>query len=86
MDNFRVFEPIISFQAEAHAQFAQHLYSKRPERGGQSAICIGQCHIHADDYRGSDPINACPDPDLARFQPKSALRRRVRWRQKQKTV
>ena len=36
MDNFRVFEPIIGFQAEAHAQFYTFIQSDLREAGNHS--------------------------------------------------
>jgi ABC-type sugar transport system permease subunit len=67
MDNFRVFEPIVSFQARLCA-VAEYDHLQRPARR-EPALRLGGRDLDADDPRRGHPAHAGADPHLARLQP-----------------
>jgi hypothetical protein len=70
MDNFRVFEPIVGFSAEANATSLSWLVFNDLVSARHAAIRVGRRHVDADHHRRRDPaLGAGADPHLARLQP-----------------
>ena len=76
MDNFRVFEPIVSFSAEAHARSLSWIIYNDLRESGNPLYGSAGCDLDADDHWCRDPADTGADPHLARLQPQSTLRRR----------
>jgi hypothetical protein len=72
MDNFRVFEPIVGFSAEANATSLSMAGLQRPCRSGRPAFRLGRGNLGAHHRRCADPPRPGAPPHLARVQP-------VRW-------
>ena len=69
MDNFRVFEPIVGFSAEANATSLSLGDLQRSARPGRRAVRLGRRHLDADHPRRHHPAVAGADAHLARIQP-----------------
>ena len=55
MDNFRVFEPIVGFNAQANATSLSYAIYSRPQRPVQPAVLVGRRHLDADHCRRRHP-------------------------------